>query len=355
MTVPDVIFGAGALEELPKLVARTGARHPFLIASPGRRAPAERIQELLGSLAGFETRTSMHVQADAGAETAARMAAAGADLAIALGGGSAIGLAKACALQGGPPILAIPTTYSGSEMTPIWGITNDGAKITGRDERVRPRAVLYDPNLMLSFPPRFAIPSGFNAAAHCCEAVYAVAPGPGTASAALRGFSLLMQHLPSLVLQSHDVAVRTGVLKGAWLAGRALSDASMGLHHNLCHVLGGSYGLDHAGVHAVLLPYVLRYNAEAAAGAMERLAEVWPRQPGGIMPSQLPGLLFDLVRSLGAATGYPVSLRGLGLARADIPGVTAMVLSRSYPNPRRAEPESLSNLLLQSWGGIWEG
>ncbi|MDF1506490.1 iron-containing alcohol dehydrogenase, partial [Roseisolibacter sp. H3M3-2] len=198
--------------------------------------------------------------------------ALGADPLLAVGGGSAVGVAKAVALAGGPPVAAVPTTYSGSEMTPIWGLTRDGAKETGRDERVRPRAVLYDPLTTLDLPARVTGPSALNAAAHCVEALYAPDAGPVTALLAAEGLRAIAGALPGVLRAPADVAGRTALLYGAWLAGLALGASTMGVHHKLCHVLGGSFGLPHAETHAVVLPHAAAFNAGAAPEALRAAA-----------------------------------------------------------------------------------
>jgi maleylacetate reductase len=274
-----------------------------------------------------DTRAAMHVPAPLADAVRADVARAGADLLVAVGGGSPVGMAKAVALAGGPPIVAVPTTYAGSEMTPIWGVTRGGAKETGRDERVRPRAVLYDPALTLDLPPRVAGPSALNAAAHAVEALYAPDASPLVALAAAEGLRALAAAAPRVVRAPADLAARTEALYGAWLAGLALGASTMGLHHKLCHVLGGAFGLPHAETHAVVLPHAAAYNAPAAAAAMAAAA-------GALGAGDAPAALHALAADVAAATGAPASLRALGLREADLDRAAAAAAAHPYPNPR---------------------
>jgi maleylacetate reductase len=340
-----VLFGAGALARLPELVDALGARRAYVVASPGRGgALAERVAELLGDrVAGVDRRAAMHVPAPLATAAADDAARAGADLLVAVGGGSSIGLAKAIALAGGPPIVAVPTTYSGSEMTPIWGTTRDGAKETGRAERVRPRAVLYDPALTLDLPPTVAGPSMLNAAAHCVEALYAPDVNPVVALLAAEGLRALAASAPRVVRAPADLAARTEALHGAWLAGLALGASTMGLHHKLCHVLGGSFGLPHAETHAVVLPHAVAYNAPAAPHAMRAAAAALGIGTGA--DNTVPRALQALLADVAGVAPVPTSLGALGLREADLDRVAALATARPYPNPRPVTAEGVRALL----------
>jgi maleylacetate reductase len=237
----------------------------------------------------------------------------GADCCVAVGGGSTVGLAKAIALTSGLPILAVPTTYAGSEMTPIWGLTAGGAKQTGRDARVLPRTVIYDPELTLGLPPRVAGPSGMNALAHCVEALYAPDTSPIVQLMAEEGIRALAAALPAIRVEPADLRARAGALYGAWLAGAALGTVSMGLHHKLCHTLGGSFGLPHAETHAVVLPYAAAYNRAAAPEAMSRAARA-------LGATDAPGALFRRLRSrISACAPQTSSARRIWLRRRPTP------------------------------------
>lgn len=347
-----VRFGAGALDRLPELVDGLGARRVLVVASAGRDALVERVATLLDDrLAGRDTRAAMHVPAPLAVAVRSEAARLQADLVLAVGGGSAIGMAKAVALAGGPPNIAVPTTYSGSEMTPIWGLTRDGAKETGRDERVRPRAVLYDPTLTLDLPPRVSGPSAMNAVAHAVEALYAPDGNPVVALLAADALRALAASAPRVVRAPHDLEARTEALYGAWLAGLALGASTMGLHHKLCHVLGGSFGLPHAETHAVVLPHAVAYNAPAAPAAMATAADALAaatREP--VTAADVPCALHALVTDVLAA-GAPGSLRELGLRESDVPRAAELAAARPYPNPRPVRADDVAALLTRAYRG----
>jgi alcohol dehydrogenase class IV len=251
-----------------------------------------------------------------------------------------VGLAKAIALTLELPIIALPTTLSGSEMTPVWGITEAGVKRTGRDERVRPHSVLYDPRLSLGLPPGVAVPSAFNAIAHAVESLYAPEADAELLDLAEEAVRLLVDGLPSLSAGTRDTAARALSLHGACLAGACLARASMGLHHKLCHVLGGTFGLPHATTHAVLLPYVARFNLEAAPAARARLA----RALGATDPARA---LLDL----GARAGVPRSLASLGLERESLDEAAALATAKPYPNPREVSASDVRSILEAAYAG----
>jgi maleylacetate reductase len=263
----------------------------------------------------------------------------GADGCIALGGGSAIGLAKAIALEQDVAIIALPTTYSGSEMTAIQGLTEDGVKRTWRDRRMLPRTVIYDPELTVTLPPSIAGPSGMNAMAHCVEAFYAEGATPLLSLAAEEGIRALAQSLPTLVDRPDSLEASTQALYGAWLAGMALC-AGIALHHKLCHTLGGSFDLAHAPTHTVMLPYSAHYNRDAAPDAMARIARA-------LGVSDAPVGLFDLARRIGA----PASLEQLGMRHADLDRAAELAASDPYPNPRPVIREDVRALLEDAFHG----
>jgi alcohol dehydrogenase class IV len=301
-----VIFGVGAVASVSEEVDRFGSSRALLIdglfdAELRRRVEAD----LGGRHAGSIDEVAQHVPAEVVGRALAQARAVNADALVALGGGSATGLAKAIALETGVPILAIPTTYAGSEMTPIWGITAAGRKTTGSDPRVLPRTVVYDPELVLSLPARPGAASGMNAMAHCVEALWTPAANPVTDAVASDGMARLARGLRAAHADPGDLEARAESLRGAWLAGTALAVGGTGLHHKLCHVLGGSFGLPHAEVHAAVLPWVVDYYREAAPTAQARIAAALGADDA------VTGLQ-DLARDLGLGGG----LAGLGLLEA---------------------------------------
>jgi maleylacetate reductase len=336
-----VVFGVGVLHRVADEVGLLGGQRVLIIASPSQRAVAESLVEQLGSRSvGIYDRIVQHVPI-AEAAAAQRFAQEHAvDLLIALGGGSPIGLAKAIALQHPLPIIAIPTTYAGSEMTPIWGLTEAGMKRTGRDLRVLPRVVIYDPSLTLDLPPAITGPSGMNALAHCIEALYAHDGNPITALMAEEGMRALARSLPIVCQEPANLEARTMALYGAWLAGAALGQVSMGLHHKLCHTLGGRYRLPHAELHSVLLPYTVAYNAEAATEAMSRAARAFGH-------GDVPHAILQLAHTLGT----PLSLAALGMQADQLDEAATLASATPYPNPAPITQSGIRALLEQAWRG----
>lgn len=336
-----VRFGCGVVSAVGEEAGRLGLRRLLVLCSPGQRALGEMVSVALAERsAGLLPAAREHVPVEVADAARDRAAALGADGCVAVGGGSAIGLGKAVALEHGLPVIAVPTTYSGSEMTPVWGLTRDGAKRTGRDPRVLPAAVLYDPELTVKLPVPVSVTSGLNALAHAVEALYAPDASPVTSLVAQEGVRRLADALPEIVADPADVAGRALALSGAWLCGVALGSTRMGLHHQLCHVLGGTFGLPHAATHAVLIPHVLAYNAAAAPSAAAAVS----RALGASDPARALG-------ELGRALGVPGSLAELGLCEDDLALVVDRVLAEPYPNPAPPTRDGLTRLLRRAWAG----
>lgn len=336
-----VIFGAGCLEKLPEEIERLGASRALVLSTPEQRQSGLDLAARLGSrAAGLFDRAVMHVPietANAAREEAARL---GADCCVAIGGGSTTGLAKAIALVSELPILAVPTTYAGSEMTPIWGLTENGRKTTGRDARVLPKTVLYDPCLTVTMPALLSATSGMNSIAHCVEALYAREANPIISMMAEEGIRALAESLPVVVKEPGNLEARAQALYGAWLGGIALGAVGMALHHKLCHTLGGTYNLPHAETHTVVLPHAAAYNAPAAPEAMTRVA----RAMGA---SSAPQGLYDLTASLGAV----VSLAALGMKAADLDRAADLAVQNPYYNPRPITRDGIRALLQNAQEG----
>jgi maleylacetate reductase len=284
----------------------------------------------------------MHVPIEAAREARSHAGAVGADGAVAIGGGSTVGLGKAIALESPMPIIAIPTTYAGSEMTPIYGITDAGLKKTGRDPRVLPRTVLYDPELSTGLPVGLSVVSGMNAIAHAAEGLYARDGNPVMSLMAEEGIRAIAQGLRGIVAAPSDIDARSDCLYGAWLCGTVLGHVGMALHHKLCHTLGGSFNLPHAETHTVVLPHALAYNAAAAPEAMQRIARAIGRGDG-----DAAGGLFDLAQALGA----PTSLREIGMPKEGLARVADLAVANPYWNPRPLARDALMALLHDAWEG----
>ena len=362
--IPRVVFGTGSLQQLPAEVERLGATRALVLSTPEQEASARRVAELLGERsAGVFPRAVMHVPIEAAREARDEARRLGADCAVAIGGGSTTGLGKAIALDSGLPIIAIPTTYAGSEMTPIYGLTEAGVKKTGRDPRVLPRTVIYDPELTLTLPVGLSVTSGLNAIAHAAEGLYAYDGNPIIALMAEEGIRALAKALPALyaalaarealtpTLSQRErelaLAARADALHGAWLCGAVLGHVSMGLHHKLCHTLGGSFNLPHAEVHAVVLPHALAYNAANAPAAMARIARALGAGRSPLGHDNAPTELQNLARRLGA----PTSLQEIGMSFDGLDRAADLAVTTPYPNPRPLERSALRALLQRAFDG----
>lgn len=337
-----VLFGAGSLSQLPAEIDRLGARRVLVLSTPGHSGAAARVAELLGERsAGCFTQAVMHVPVAIAQAAVAEARRVGADATVAIGGGSTTGLAKAVALETGLPIVAIPTTYAGSEVTTMWGLTEGGAKRTGRTLQVLPKAVIYDPELTLTLPLALTVTSAFNAMAHAAEGLYAPDGNPVVSLMAAEGIRACAAALPPLAQNLRDAQARHDVLYGAWLCGQVMGVATMGLHHKLCHTLGGSFNLPHAEVHTVLLPHALAYNAPAAPQAMARIAQALGAT------GDAPLALWRLAKSNGA----PMSLASIGMPEDGLDRAADIAASAPYPNPRPLERAALRALLARAWAG----
>ena len=342
-----VIFGAGTLARLPEEVERLGARRALVLSTPGQRASAERVAALLGErAAGIFDRAAMHVPIESAREAREMARALAADCAVAIGGGSTTGLGKAIALESGLPVVAVPTTYAGSEMTPIYGLTEGGVKKTGRDPRVLPKCVIYDPVLTLGLPWTVTMASAFNAIAHAAEGLYAPDGNPVIALMAEEGIRASAAALPALQTDARDLEARSDALYGAWLCGTVLGAITMGLHHKLCHTLGGSFNLPHAEVHTVLLPHALAYNAVAAPEALARIARGLGLKEVSD-PLAAPRALQALARRYGA----PTALAAIGMPASGLERAADLAVQNPYPNPRPLERSALRALLQRAYDG----
>jgi len=336
-----VIFGVGCLDRLPEEIQRLGAAKALVLSTLEQRQSGQEMVARLGSrAAGLFDRAVMHVPietAQAAREEARRL---GADCCVAVGGGSTTGLAKAIALVSTLPILSVPTTYAGSEMTPIWGITEGGRKTTGRDPRVLPKTVLYDPCLTITMPAMLSATSGMNSIAHCVEALYAQEANPIVFLMAEEGIRAFAESLPVVVKEPGNQEARSKALYAAWLGGISLGTVGMALHHKLCHTLGGTYNLPHAETHTVVLPHAVAYNAPAAPEAVSRVARAL-----GVR-SAAEGL-YDLAASLGA----PTSLAALGMKEVDLDQAADIAVQNPYYNPRPITRDAIRALLQDAFEG----
>jgi maleylacetate reductase len=340
-----VVFGAGTIAKLPAEVERLGAKRALVLSTPGRAAEAKRLTASLGErFAGIYDKAVLHVPIEV-AEDARRAAKEiGADCCVAVGGGSTVGLGKAIALTAGLPVIAVPTTYSGSEMTPAQGFVEGGVKTVRLDPKMQPKTVIYDPELTLGLPPAISAASGMNAMAHCAEALYAQNTNPIVQLMAEEGIRALAASLPAIVANPRDLEARGEALYGAWLAGVSLAAGGMGLHHKLCHTLGGTWNLPHAETHSIVLPHVLRYNAQAAPEAMARMARA-------LGAKDAAGGLYDLEVKL----SLKLRLADLGLKQADLEKAAKLATDAPYPNPAPVTCEGVLALLRNAHAGLRPG
>jgi alcohol dehydrogenase class IV len=315
-------------------------RRVLVLCTPQRRFAEDVVRRLGALVAGTYTDAAMHVPVERARAAAARARDLAADGCVAIGGGSTIGLAKAIALDAGLPIVAVPTTYAGSEMTSIYGITDGGVKKTGRDRRVFPGIVVYDPALTVSLPPRTSAGSGMNALAHCVEALYAQDANPLITLIAAEGIRVLSRSLPRVVQTPDNLEARCDALYGAWLGGISLGAVGMAVHHKLCHTLGGSFNLAHGDVHSVILPHAAAFNRDAASDAL-RLAAA------ALGASDAAQGLYDLAVRIGA----PTSLREIGMREDNLDQAARLATVSPYYNPRPIDYAGVRALLENAYRG----
>ena len=329
---------ASATEAVVEEVRRLGASRVMAIASDAARA-----EPVLSGVPVevLHTDVAMHVPVEVAERARAVAADHVVDAIVCVGGGSTTGLAKAVALTSGLPIVAVPTTYAGSEATDVWGLTEHGRKTTGVDPRVLPRTVVYDAGLMLTLPVPTSVASAFNALAHCVDSMWAPRSDPVDRALAIEGIRALRTGLPRVVEDPMELEGREQTLYGAYLAAVAFASAGSGLHHKICHVLGGMFGLPHAETHTVVLPYVVALNAPFVPEFDRRMADALGAT------SALEG-----IQALRDETAAPRSLRDLGLLEADVPRAVQPILEAAPPsNPAPATADSVEALLRAAWEG----
>lgn len=335
-----IIFGEGARSQVGQWIEKTGCRRALILSTPQQRADAEALAREIGNLAcGVFSGATMHTPVDV-TEAAVKVAAETlADCVVSLGGGSTTGLGKAIAYRTDLPQIVVPTTYAGSEVTPILGQTEAGRKTTIRDAKILPEVVIYDPALTLGLPVAMSITSGLNAMAHAMEGLYAQDRNPISTLMALEGLRALTRSLPEIVNAPRDVKARSDALYGAWLCGTVLGTVGMALHHKICHTLGGSFDTPHAETHAVMLPHTVAFNATAAAAELAPAAEIF----GG----SIGGGLWDFAKAIGA----PLSLKEFGLSEADLDRAASIAVENPYWNPRPIDKTSIRALLQDAFEG----
>ena len=346
-----VVFGPGASSKLPDELAREGRQAALILSTSFQVGEAERLRTLLGPKAvGVFSEAAMHTPTEITDKAVAYAQSLNADCVVSVGGGSTTGLGKAISIRTGLLHICIPTTYAGSEMTPILGETSAGRKTTRRDPRILPAVVIYDVDLTTTLPPGMSATSGVNAIAHAVEALYAPDTNPIIRLLAKEGTRALAESLPIIVAASTGdstaqatlPAARSKALYGAWLCGLCLGSTAMSLHHKLCHVVGGSFNLPHAETHTIILPHAVAYNGPAVPAAMADLAEV------------LPGSEGDAVKGLNVLLerlGVERALQKYGMREEQVAEAAAIAMENKYVNVRDVDQEKIRELIRRAWAG----
>ncbi|KAI1141806.1 putative maleylacetate reductase [Hypoxylon sp. FL0543] len=338
-----VVFGSGTIKKVPEELARAKVSKPFLLSTPQQVSHIDILKSVLGdAVSGTFAEATMHTPVEVTEKALEQLKSSGADSIVSIGGGSTVGLGKALSIRTGLFHLTIPTTYAGSEVTPILGETDAGRKTTRSDPRILPAAVVYDVDLTMSLPVGLTATSGVNAIAHAVEALYARNTNPIINLLAQEGVKALANSLPVLVSEPSSPVARSSALYGAWLCGICLGTVGMSIHHKLCHTLGGSFNLPHSETHTIVLPHALSYNAPKVPAAMKALAEVLP-DSGGDATRGLNILLEKLKVERG--------LKALGMQESDIDKAADIAVSNAYWNPRPVERGPIRELIRRAWAG----
>ncbi len=337
-----VRFGAGARNEIAEEIRALGAARALVLSTPQQSDSAMEFAETIGGLAaGVFTRAAMHTPVAISEEAVAHAKDIDADCIVAVGGGSTTGLGKAIAYRTDLPQIVVPTTYAGSEATPILGQTEGGRKTTLTDLKVLPEVIVYDPEMIATLPVPMTVTSALNAMAHAAEALYARDRNPLSTALAVEGIDAFASALPKVVAMPNDLDARGETLYGAWLCGTVLGQVGMALHHKLCHTLGGSFDLPHAETHAIVLPHAIAFNEDAVPENLAPLANALGGETAG-------AALHDFAKSMGA----PLALRDLGLGEADLDRAADIAIENPYWNPRPIERASIRALLQAAWEGL---
>lgn len=338
-----VIFGSGTINKIPEELSRLNLTKPFLLCTPQQVMQVEQLEKVIGgTVVGKFTEATMHTPVEVTEKAVASVTSSGADCVLSIGGGSTIGLGKAISFRTGLYHLTIPTTYAGSEVTPILGETENGLKTTKSNPKILPGTVVYDVDLTMTLPIGLSLVSGVNSIAHAVEALYAQNRNPIITLLAQQGVKALAEALPGLKKDPKSLEHRRNAQYGAWLCGTCLGNVGMSLHHKLCHTLGGTFNLPHAETHTIVLPHALAYNAPSTPEAMKLLAEVLPGSDGDAVRG-----LNNLLGSLGESRG----LKDFGMKEEDIAKAADIATKNAYWNPREIERAPIEELIRRAWAG----
>lgn len=338
----QVFIGNGARHQASAHVDALGAKRALILSVPGQSDLALDIAGHLGHFAaGVYSRAVMHTPVEVTRHALDHLTSVKADCLVSVGGGSTTGLGKALALRTDLPQIVIPTTYAGSECTPILGQTENGVKTTINDSKVLPEVVLYDPELIATLPVDFSVASGFNALAHAVEALYARDRDEDSTRLAITSLEAFAHSLPAVARDPHDLEARAATMKGAWAAGTVLGTVGMALHHKLCHTLGGSFDLPHAQTHAVVLPHAAAFNEAEVPDLLAPAAGVFGNGGGA----------GQALWRFAVALNAPRALAGLGLKESDLERAADLAVQNPYWNPRPIERGAIRELLQNAWRG----
>lgn len=336
-----VIFGAGSRSRIGEELERLGIERAIVISTPDQSALAAEIAQIIGGRAGIMyPGATQHTPTEVTESALLAVSSVRADGCLAVGGGSTTGLSKAVAYRTDLPQLVVPTTFAGSEMTPILGQTEAGRKTTLSSPKVLPETVIYDPELTVTMPSFISGPSGMNAIAHAVEALYAENRNPIISMMAESSIRAMGGALPTLMVDPTNSHAHCEALYGAWLAGVCLGSVGMAIHHKICHTLGGTFNLNHADIHALMIPYTAAYNRDAAPDAMSRIAHAL-----GVIDG--PTGIYELTQR--AATKR--SLAEMGLTQADLDLAADIALQNPYYNPRPVTREGVREMLQAAFEG----
>lgn len=335
-----IVFGTGKAATVGEWIDRIGCRRALVLSTPHQKADAERLAETLGSrTAGVFAGAVMHTPVEVTEKAMDVVRQTAADCVVSLGGGSTTGLGKAIAYRTDLPQIVVPTTYAGSEVTPILGQSEAGRKTTVRSASILPEVVIYDPALTLGLPVGMSVTSGLNAMAHAVEALYAQDRNPVSTLMAVEGLRAFRTSLPVIVAAPEDTGARAEALYGAWLCGTVLGTVGMALHHKICHTLGGTFDTPHAETHAIMLPHTAAFNAVAVPDMLAPVTEIFGGSVGGG--------LWDFARAAGA----PMALKDLGFSEKDLDLAAGIATQNPYANPRPIDRLSIRALLQDAWEG----
>ncbi|KAL5617942.1 hypothetical protein FOVSG1_000164 [Fusarium oxysporum f. sp. vasinfectum] len=339
-----IIFGRGSIRQLPQCLQQLGFRRALVLSTPHQIDQAKQITDILEphvEASWIFSEATMHTPLKI-TEKALAFCQNEPDVLVSIGGGSTTGLGKAISFRKGIYHISIPTTYAGSEVTPILGETVDGIETTKTQIEILPKTVIYDVDLTLTLPLPMSLTSIINAVAHGVEALYAPNTNPIVSLMAAEGVRSLANGSYELLDDPDSIVARSICQYGAWLCGTCLGSVGMSLHHKLCHTLGGSFNLPHAETHTIVLPHALAYNAPKVPQAMKVLAGVLPDSQGDALRG-----LNTLLNKL----GVPRSLKSIGFKEEDIDKAADIAVSRSYANPRKIDRDLIREVIRRAWAG----